>query len=139
MILITGQGDIPLAVSAMKAGAVDFLEKPFEANVLLAAIDAAVHSQLSNETQEEAEAAQRTLKKLTPREFDVLDCLVAGNSNKEAAVKLGISPRTVEFHRAHIMEKAGAKRLPELVRIWLAAQPASKIQHTRFDELGGRS
>jgi DNA-binding CsgD family transcriptional regulator len=77
--------------------------------------------------------------KLTPRESEVLDYLVAGKSNKEVAAKLGVSPRTVEFHRAHIMEKAGAKRLPELVRIWLAAQPIFESQHARFDKLGDLS
>ena len=126
LILITGHGDVSLAVSAMKAGAIDFLEKPFKASVLLAAVAAAVQPQLASEMQAEPEAAQRSVRKLTPRELEVLDCIVAGKSNKEVAVKLSISPRTVEFHRAHIMEKVGAKRLPELVRLWLTAQRASK-------------
>jgi two-component system response regulator FixJ len=126
LILITGHGDIPMAVAAMKAGAADFLEKPFAADALLTAIKAAVHPHRINNAHEETEVAQQMLKKLTPRESEVLDYLVAGKSNKEVAAKLGVSPRTVEFHRAHIMEKAGAKRLPELVRIWLAAQPMGK-------------
>jgi two-component system, LuxR family, response regulator FixJ len=133
LILITGHGDVPMAVTAMKAGAADFLEKPFEATALLAAIDAAVNRLPGNDLQEGVEAAQQTLKKLTSREYEVLNYLVAGKSNKEVAAKLGISPRTVEFHRAHIMEKAGAKRLPELVRIWIAAQPTSELQDAELN------
>jgi two-component system, LuxR family, response regulator FixJ len=135
VILITGHGDIPMAVAAMKAGAADFLEKPFASGAFLAAIDAALHLHSSHEMNA-AEAAQQKLRNLTRREHEVLDHLVAGRSNKEIAAKLGISPRTVEFHRAHVMEKAGAKRLPELVRIWLAAQSLSEAQE-RFDEAGG--
>ena len=122
LILITGHGDISMAVTAMKAGAFDFLEKPFEADALLAAIEAALRPRSSDTNAENAETARRRLEKLTSREYEVLDHLVAGKSNKEAAAKLGISPRTVEFHRAHIMEKTGAKGLPELVRLWLATR-----------------
>lgn len=122
LILITGHGDISMAVTAMKAGAFDFLEKPFEADALLAAIEAALRLRSSDANAEDAETARRRLEKLTSREYEVLDHLVAGKSNKEAAAKLGISPRTVEFHRAHIMEKTGAKGLPELVRLWLATR-----------------
>lgn len=122
LILITGHGDISMAVAAMKAGAFDFLEKPFEADALLAAIEAALRLRSSDANAEDAETARRRLEKLTSREYEVLDHLVAGKSNKEAAAKLGISPRTVEFHRAHIMEKTGAKGLPELVRLWLATR-----------------
>jgi len=123
LILITGHGDIVMAVSAMKAGAVDFLEKPFEAHALLAAIEAALRLRPGETLAEDAETAHRLLEKLTDREHEVLDHLVGGKSNKETAAKLAISPRTVEFHRAHIMEKTGAKGLPELVRLWLAAGP----------------
>lgn len=122
LILITGHGDISMAVTAMKAGAFDFLEKPFEADALLAAIEAALRLRSSDANGEDAETARRRLEKLTSREYEVLDHLVAGKSNKEAAAKLGISPRTVEFHRAHIMEKTGAKGLPQLVRLWLATR-----------------
>jgi two-component system response regulator FixJ len=122
LILITGHADIPLAVAAMKAGAVDFLEKPFEAEALLAAIDAGLRRRADPSSQEKASAvAGRRLESLTPREGEVLERLVAGESNKEVALKLGVSHRTVEFHRAHIMEKTGAKGLPDLVRLWLAA------------------
>ena len=122
LILITGHGDIPLAVAAMKAGAVDFLEKPFEAEALLAAIEASLRPPANPSPQGEASAvAGRCLETLTAREREVLERLVAGESNKEAAMSLGISHRTVEFHRAHVMEKTGAKGLPDLVRLWLAA------------------
>lgn len=120
-IMITGHADVAMAVSAMKAGAVDFLEKPFEAQALLAAIEAALRLRPGETAAEDGEIARRRLEMLTRREHEVLDHLVAGKSNKETAAKLAISPRTVEFHRAHIMEKTGAKGLPELVRLWLAA------------------
>jgi two-component system response regulator FixJ len=123
LILITGHGDIPLAVAAMKAGAVDFLEKPFDAEALLAAIETGLRRRANPSSQgQDSEAAHRSLETLTPREREVLDRLVAGESNKEAAAKLGVSHRTVEFHRAHILEKTGAKGLPDLVRLWLAAR-----------------
>ena len=118
LMLITGHGDISMAVTAMKAGAVDFLEKPFEADALLTAVGVALRLRSSDI---DAEEARRRFQKLTAREYEVFEHLVAGKSNKEAAMKLGISPRTVEFHRAHIMEKTAAKGLPELVRLWLAA------------------
>jgi two-component system, LuxR family, response regulator FixJ len=127
LILITGHGDVAMAVTAMKEGAVDFLEKPFEADALLAAVETALRHRLSDSSAEEAESARRCLQKLTSREYEVFEHLVAGKSNKEVAAQLGISPRTVEFHRAHIMEKTAAKGLPELVRLWLAGnlpQPA---------------
>ncbi len=120
-MLITGHGDVSMAVAAMKAGAVDFLEKPFEADTFLAAVGAALRHTRSDINAEDAEAARRRLQKLTSREYEVFEYLVAGKSNKEIAVRLGISPRTVEFHRAHIMEKMAAKGLPELVRVWLSA------------------
>jgi two-component system response regulator FixJ len=122
LILITGHGDIPLAVAAMKAGAVDFLEKPFEAEALLAAIEGGLRQRAHPSSQgEDIEAARRRLESLTSREREVLERLVAGESNKEVARTLGVSHRTVEFHRAHILEKTGAKGLPDLVRLWLAA------------------
>jgi two-component system response regulator FixJ len=121
LMLMTGHGDISMAVTAMKAGAIDFLEKPFEADALLIAVEAALRLRSSDVDAEDAEAARRRLQRLTTREYEVFEHLVTGKSNKEAAAKLGISPRTVEFHRAHIMKKTAAKGLPELVRLWLAA------------------
>ncbi len=123
LILITGHGDIPMAVTAMRAGAIDFLEKPFEPDTLLGAIAMALHVRSIGAAADSGEAARQRLEKLTSREHEVLEQLVAGRSNKEAAEKLGISPRTVEFHRANVMEKTGAAGLPELVRLWLAARP----------------
>ena len=126
LMLITGHGDVSMAVAAMKAGAVDFLEKPFVADTLLAAVEA-VERQRSREVKaEDAEIARRSLDKLTSREREVLECLVGGESNKAIAARLRISPRTVEFHRANIMEKLAARGLPDLVRAWLlrdALQP----------------
>jgi len=126
LILITGHGDIPMAVTAMRAGAIDFLEKPFEPDALLGAVAMALRLRSNGAVPEDGEAARRRLEKLTQREHEVLGHLVSGKSNKEAAEKLGISPRTVEFHRANIMEKSGAAGLPELVRLWLAAQPTAQ-------------
>jgi len=126
LVLITGHGDVSLAVTAMKAGAVDFLEKPFEPENLLAAVEAALRAQASEIGEMEAvQAACRQLERLTPRELEVFECLIAGKSNKEAAATLGLSPRTVEFHRAHIMEKTGAEGLPGLVRLWVAARASA--------------
>ncbi len=120
LMLITGHGDISMAVTAMKAGAVDFLEKPFEADALLSAVEAALRRHVHDVSAQDAADARRLLRKLTAREYEVFEHLVAGKSNKEIAAQLGISPRTVEFHRAHIMEKTAAKGVPELVRLWLA-------------------
>ncbi len=120
LVLITGHGNVPLAVAAMKAGAVDLLEKPFESEALLAAVAAALGSRLDADGEARASASAR-LERLTPRELDVFAELVAGHSNKEIAAKLALSPRTVEFHRAHIMEKTGAGSLPELVRLWISS------------------
>jgi two-component system response regulator FixJ len=122
LLLITGHGDVSMAVMAMKAGAVDFLEKPFEADALLAAVDGALRHHSGETGAEDAEAARQLLLKLTPREREVFDHLVAGRSNKEIAARIRISPRTVEFHRAHIMEKTAAKGLPDLVRLSLAGR-----------------
>jgi two-component system response regulator FixJ len=120
LMLITGHADVSMAVAAMKLGAVDFLEKPFEADTLLAAVEAALRHRLSDIGAADIEMARQALQKLTSRESEVFEHLVTGKSNKEIAVALGISPRTVEFHRAHIMEKTAAKGLPDLVRLWLS-------------------
>ncbi len=126
VIIITGHGDVPLAVRAMKAGAVDFIEKPFEDDILLASVRKAVEigSQARNRLDETTEALQ-LLELLTPRERGVLDQLVAGKSNKVAAFDLGISPRTIEIHRAHIMDKLAARGLSDIVRIAIAASGAA--------------
>lgn len=118
VIFITGHGDIPLAVTAMQRGASDFLTKPFEEGELLEKIDAAIsqYRELCFELDEQ-QAIQARLEELTPRERDVLDLIVQGCSNKQAAAKLDISPRTVEIHRARVMEKTGADSVATLVRM----------------------
>jgi two-component system, LuxR family, response regulator FixJ len=122
VILITGHGDVALAVEAMKAGAADFIEKPFDDAVLLGAIRSALDArpaiQGDNSAKTEAEAR---LAELSPRERDVLRGLVAGKINKVIAHDLGISPRTVEVYRANLMAKTGARSMSELMRIALAA------------------
>ena len=122
VILITGHGDVALAVEAMKAGAVDFIEKPFDDAVLLGAIRVALetHSSASGDNAAKKEAEGR-LAELSPRERDVLQGLVAGKINKVIAHELNISPRTVEVYRANLMAKTGARSMSELMRIALAA------------------
>lgn len=120
LILITGHGDVAMAVAAMKAGAFDFIEKPFEAETLIGSIEAALSTRGTDLAGAEATAPRKRLEDLTSREYEVLRHIVSGKSNKEAAADLGISQRTVESHRARIMEKTGAKGLAELVRLWLA-------------------
>jgi len=112
VIVMTGHADVPLAVRAMKAGAVDFIEKPFSDDAMLASIEAALKRRSSTIDP----ALMERLDSLTPREREVLELLVVGHPNKVIAHRLDISPRTVEIHRAHVMEKMKAKSLPELVR-----------------------
>jgi two-component system, LuxR family, response regulator FixJ len=125
VIVMTGQGDIPIAVQAMKAGAVDFLEKPLNDVRLLDAVRRALEEgrRLEEARVNVAEARDR-LATLTPREREVLDLLITGLSNKAIGNELGASPRTVEVHRARILEKLQARSLPELVRLVLATAPA---------------
>jgi two-component system response regulator FixJ len=122
MIVITGHGDVPLAVRAMKAGAVDFIEKPFASEAILDSLAAAL-SRLAALGERDAAgvAAAGKLALLSPRERDVLYGLLAGLPNKSIAFDLEISPRTVEIHRARVMDKMGARSLSELIRLGLAA------------------
>ena len=123
VVVVTGHGDVPLAVRAMKAGAIDILEKPFNNDVLLASIRRALEIGLRRQHfSTEERHARNVLASLTPREKSVLEQLLKGNSNKVAAHELGISARTVEIHRANIMDKARARSLSDLVKIALAAQ-----------------
>lgn len=118
VIFITGHGDIPLAVSAIKQGAYDFLTKPFKEGELISRIHAAIeHHRSTREQVEESNQLQHRVDLCTPREHDVLRLLVKGLPNKGIAETLGISPRTVEIHRAHVMEKMEADSLPALVRM----------------------
>ncbi|GAA0603588.1 response regulator FixJ [Craurococcus roseus] len=122
VIVMTGHGDVPVAVQALKAGAADFIEKPFDDDALLAAVRAALDaSRLDRERDAEAERVSARLASLTPRERQVFDRLVSGEQNKAIARELGSSPRTVEVHRARVMAKMGARSLPELVRMALGA------------------
>jgi two-component system, LuxR family, response regulator FixJ len=117
VIVMTGHGDIPIAVDAMKAGAVDFLEKPFEETVLLDSVRRALDRAASAGGQAiEARDAAARLALLTERERQVLELIVAGKANKVIAHELSISPRTVEIHRARVMEKMDAGNLADLVR-----------------------
>ena len=120
VIVITGHGDVPLAVEAMKIGAADFLEKPFDDEVLLASVRSALKQQ-DAETKRRSERGEveGRLATLSSRERDVLGGLVAGRANKQIAFDLGISPRTVEIYRANLMNKMQAGSLSELVRMAL--------------------
>jgi two-component system, LuxR family, response regulator FixJ len=122
VIVITGHGDIPLAVEAMKMGAIDFLEKPFDDEVLIASVRAALR-QKEGEAKRQGERAEieGRLAALSNRERDVLGGLVAGRANKQIAYDLGISPRTVEIYRANLMSKMKAGSLSDLVRMALIA------------------
>ena len=122
LIVITGHGDVPLAVRAMKAGAVDFIEKPFAAELMLDSVGAALARLTTAEPITEAAAtAAARVAKLSPRELEVLQGLLSGLPNKSIAYDLGISPRTIEIHRARVMDKMGARSLSELIRMSLAA------------------
>ncbi|MBW0151213.1 MAG: response regulator FixJ [Phenylobacterium sp.] len=123
VIMITGHGDVPLAVEAMKAGVVDFLEKPFEEETLLAAIRSAQSPAAEAAVDPERERVRAVLDSLSPREHEVLDGVVEGKLNKVIAHELGISPRTVEVYRANVMSKTGARGLSELIRMVLLVRP----------------
>lgn len=131
VIVITGHADVPLAVRAMKAGAVDFIEKPFDRDIIVRSIERALEmSRQHRDRNADAKAAQELLALLTPRERDVLEKLVAGRPNKVAAYELGISPRTIEIHRARIMDKMRARSLSDVVRISLTASWSAAAPHS---------
>jgi two-component system response regulator FixJ len=122
VVVLTGHGDVAIAVRAMKGGAVDFLEKPFERSVLLQSVATAfARIDQAERHREEASVATRRLASLTPRETEVLVGLSDGLPNKSIAYDLGISARTVEVHRANIMIKLGAASFPEALRVAFAA------------------
>jgi two-component system, LuxR family, response regulator FixJ len=120
VIVITGHGDIALAVEAMKIGAEDFFEKPFDDNLLVASVRAALQNQ-EDQTKRDAKRAEiaQRISALSPRERDVLSGLINGRANKQIAFDLGISPRTVEIYRANLMSKMHADSLSDLVRMAL--------------------
>jgi two-component system response regulator FixJ len=130
IIIITGHADIRMAVTAMKRGAVEFLEKPVDPQILLDHVDKAVkRREYALGEREKIEEAQAKIGVLTPREKDVLKHLLIGRPNKIIARELGLSPRTVEIHRARVMEKTGAGSLPRLVRMALAAGLDPELSH----------
>ena len=121
VIVVTGHGDVPLAVRAMKVGATDFIEKPFDDEALLGSVRRAMD--IAKQSRDQAslvQTAETRIATLTARERQVLEHLVAGQPNKIIAYELSISPRTVEIHRAHLMEKMQARSLSDLVRQALA-------------------
>ena len=125
VIVITGHADVPLAIQAMKAGVADFIEKPFDDEVMLAAIRSALAQQAGDvEARAERQAIRERIATLSPREREVMDGLVAGKANKVIAYDLDISARTVEVYRANVMMKMQAKTLSELVRMVTIAQLA---------------
>jgi two-component system response regulator FixJ len=128
VIVITGHGDVQLAVEAMKVGAMDFIEKPFDDEQLLAAVKSALGRwEKGAEQESERTKLLNKLATLSPRERDVLEGLVAGKPNKIIAFDLGISPRTVEIYRANVMTKMNAGSLSELVRMALLANVLKSI------------
>ena len=124
-VIITGPGDVPMAVRAMKSGAIDFIEKPFNDEVLLDAIRRAIaYEERQRSFHSEHLQIKERLSHLTPREHEVMAMVTDGRSNKEIANALGVSAKTIEAHRARVMEKMQAGSLAELVRIALAVQAA---------------
>ena len=121
-IVITGHAEVSMAVRAVKAGALDFIEKPFSDQLLLDRVRQALEIDLeAREVRRRREDARRRLATLTAREREVLNLVVAGKANKEIASALGVSPKTVEVHRAHVMSKMCVDSLAELIRITLLA------------------
>jgi two-component system response regulator FixJ len=122
VIVVTGQGDVQTAVRAMKAGASDFLEKPYSDHALLESIEAAFSRDTHFDRDREIGDAVRRIATLSPREREVLDQLVSGRPNKLIAYHLGISVRTVEVHRARMMERLGVRQLAEAIRVGVLAR-----------------
>ena len=122
VLFLTGSADVPIAVTAMREGAVDFVEKPFQNDDLLTRVRRAIaHHHQHRKTGEERQAALKRLATLTPREHEVLELVVTGKTNKEIARTLGASHRTIEIHRVRVMEKMAASTLADLVRMRLIA------------------
>ena len=122
VIIMTAQGDIQTAVRALKAGASDFLEKPYSEHALLGAIEAALEKENRTGRDRDIAGAVQRIATLSPRERDVLDGLLAGRPNKVIAFQLGISVRTVEVHRVRMMERLGVRQLAEAIRLGVMAR-----------------
>jgi two-component system response regulator FixJ len=124
IVFLTAHGDVEMAVGAVKAGAFDFVQKPFRDQDLLDKLQAAMAQDAERQRRcDEAEDVQARIASLTPRERELLALVVAGKANKAIAEELGISPRTVEIHRAHVMEKMKADAVADLVRLVMRSQP----------------
>lgn len=124
IIFLTGRGDIPASVRAMKAGAVDFLTKPVEADILLAAVDTArQRARLLREIEEKKASLAKRLDSLTAREAQVMHLVVAGRLNKQIAADLGTVEKTIKVHRGRMMAKLGVRTVAELVRLVVVADP----------------
>lgn len=122
IVFITGHGDIPMAVRAVNAGALDFLEKPLDESALLERIDTALERDRERRERESAHIdIEQRLARLTPRERQVMEGILAGKLNKVIGYELGMSTRTVEVHRARVLDKLGARNGPEMVRLVLAS------------------
>lgn len=123
IIFVTGHGDVPMAVDAMKEGAVDFIQKPYREEALLEKIEAALTQDLEQrKTLDEKQEIIRRVKSLTPREHEIMDRMIAGQANKVIAIELEISQRTVEIHRSRVMHKMGTHSLAHLVRMVLSVK-----------------
>ena len=120
VIVVTGHGDVPMAVRAMKAGAVDFLQKPYNDQTLLDRIQQALElCKVRRRNRRELANLMRNFEQLSPREKEVAESVVAGKANKVIAIELGLSPKTIEVHRANVMVKMQASSLSELVQMWM--------------------
>ena len=123
IIFVTGHGDVPMAVDAMKEGAVDFIQKPYREEALLEKIEAALKQDLEQrKSLDEKQEIIRRIKSLTPREHEIMDRMIAGQANKVIAIELEISQRTVEIHRSRVMHKMGTNSLAHLVRMVLSVK-----------------
>lgn len=123
IIFVTGHGDVPMAVDAMKEGAVDFIQKPYREEALLQKIEAALEQDREQrKTLGEKQEILRRVKSLTPREHEIMDRMIAGQANKVIAIELEISQRTVEIHRSRVMHKMGTHSLAHLVRMILSVK-----------------
>ncbi|MFO7529646.1 MAG: response regulator FixJ [Marinobacter sp.] len=123
IIFVTGHGDVPMAVDAMKEGAVDFIQKPYREEALLEKIEAALEQDLEQrKTLDQKQEIIRRIKSLTPREHEIMDRMIAGQANKVIAIELEISQRTVEIHRSRVMHKMGTHSLAHLVRMVLSVK-----------------
>jgi FixJ family two-component response regulator len=127
IIILTGHGDIPMTVQAIKRGAFDFLQKPFDSQVLLDTINAALLLDRDSRSRSSDQLRLRTLfESLTPREMDVMKLVVVGESSKSAGKQLGISSKTVDIHRASVLKKLKVKNIAELIQAWMTVKCSSR-------------